>query len=144
MKNTMSLLVLAMALLLVGFVNAGDDIEGWSDTTITGIITDASDNIVVGANVTINCGGNILSADSKANGQYFIYYYNGDCPLLSQFSITAEKDGQLGSDIGTVAHEQVDFNLGIASIQIVPEFGAVIGMLTILSAVGIFFVVRKD
>jgi hypothetical protein len=26
----------------------------------------------------------------------------------------------------------------------VPEFGVVVGMLTILSAVGIFFVVRKD
>lgn len=139
MSKAMSVFVLGMMLILVGFASAGE-----GDTVITGIVYDASDNFVVGANVTINCNGNILSVDSESNGQYVISYNNNECPLLSSFSAIAEKDGMYGSSSGTISHELTNFDLGIADITIVPEFGFFIGMLTMISAVSVFFVVRKD
>jgi hypothetical protein len=37
----------------------------------------------------------------------------------------------------------LDLNLGVVNVPLVPEFGATVGVLTILGALGVFFVVRR-
>ncbi len=143
MKNMINLIMVTVLVFSLGMVVATDDGD-YGNTVITGIVYDASGNIVVGSNVTIDCNGHISSVESGSNGQYVINYENGECPLYSSFFASAEKNGMSGYSSGTVSHELTKFNLGIADITIVPEFGFFMGMLTLLSSIGIFFVVRKE
>ena len=115
-------------------------------TLITGKIYNADFTVEVeGADVQINCNGNIQNFVSEANGQYTVIYDKEVCDAGDSLVVIAEKDGMYGSASGII-HENAIMNnwdLGVVNVAIVPEFGLFMGMLTMLSAMGIFFVVRK-
>ena len=75
MSKAMSVLVLGMMLLLVGFVSAGED--EFKDTKVAGVIYNANTGaLIADANVTVDCNGINKITTSDANGQYSVIYYN--------------------------------------------------------------------
>ena len=55
----------------------------------------------------------------------------------------ASKESLYGSASGTLTNDE-SFDVLVLDIPLVPEFGVVIGILTVFGAVGIFFFVRKN
>jgi hypothetical protein len=58
------------------------------------------------------------------------------------------KDSMMGSEDGSVSMQidsvcQAKLNVGIINVPLIPEFGLLIGSLTVISAVAVFFVVRR-
>jgi hypothetical protein len=105
--------------------------------------------LVTNANVKVTCEGNEIDTTSGAvNGRYKVTFEAGDCNIGSQIIIEAEKDGLTGKNFATVTGGDLGLDLGLGNIEssdvpLVPEFGAIVGVLTVLGALGMFFFVRK-
>src|SRR3989339_228731 len=115
MKKTLMLIVL-MLVFSVGVISA--------KTLIAGKIYNADfTDTISGADVMVNCNGNIQTTESLSDGAY---------------SVTFNETG--------TNHDNAfgDWDLAIVNVPLVPEFSLIIGSLTILSAVGIFFFVRRE
>ncbi|MCK5449344.1 hypothetical protein KAI32_00595 [Candidatus Pacearchaeota archaeon] len=143
MSKTMSVLVLGMMLILVGFASAVVD-DG--STLITGKVYNADfTSVIEGANVEVVCNGYSQFVVSQSNGKYSAIYSKFVCDAGDSLNVVAEKNGMYGSASGIIHEDAIlnNWDLGVVNVAIVPEFGFFIGMLTLLSAVGIFFVVRK-
>jgi len=101
-----------------------------------------------GANVTATCNGNVQSMLSNSEGDYsFIYPETGSegCNAGDSLSVSAVKGDLSGFKEGTIISNVVDgWDLAIVNIPMVPEFGLIVGALTLVSAVGIFFFVRRE
>lgn len=103
---------------------------------------------VSGATVTVTCNGNTLTATSLPNGEYSVLFPIEQCQYGNEVTVTAVKEDLVGTEDGEV---NMTFNLGwncridvgIVNVPLVPEFGIVVGAATLLSAVAIFFVVRR-
>lgn len=121
-------------------------------TLIAGKIYDSPDfenaNAVVGANINVSCNGNIRTTQSLSpDGTYSVTYLNSsECPNNSTVTVTASKDGNSNTETGLV-HDYsapgLDLYVGVVNIALIPEFGVIVGALTILGAVGVFFVIRR-
>jgi hypothetical protein len=119
--------------------------------TIRGNIYDNGTG-VKGAHVEVSCYHNgqwtTKSKTSGKNGKYTVFFRTSKCNLGDTVVVNAEKDGWTGSseDILQATSTTACFTLNAetgASIALIPEFGTVVGIFTILSAVGIFFLIRK-
>jgi hypothetical protein len=114
---------------------------------------------VAEANINVTCEGNVLSATSLSDGTYSVAFdscYSNIrafsdnvlcCHEGENITVWAEKDGISSSGTGIINNFTAvmpDLYLGVVNIALVPEFGLFIGALTIMSAVGIFFMVRKN
>ncbi len=142
MRNAINLVMVTILLASLGMASVSDG------TLITGKIYNADFTVeIAGANVEVTCNGNVQNAVSLSNGKYSVSYDKTDCKAGDSLIVSAEKDGQYAIKSGVV-HENAIVNntwdLGVVNVAIVPEFGFFLGMLTMLSAVGIFFVVRKE
>jgi len=141
MKKTFILAILA--LFVVYSVTAVS-----ASTLIAGKIynSDYSD-VVAGADVDATCNGITLSEVSESDGTYAISFDSEDCEIGDAVSVHAEKDGMYGDKSGTVldgAIFDIPVNdLAIVNVPLIPEFGLMIGTLTAISAIGIFFFVRR-
>ncbi len=120
-------------------------------TIVAGKIYDSPNfetaNAVSGANVDVTCNGNLLTTTSLSDGTYSVAYNSTtDCPNNSNVTVVAEKGGVTSSGTGLV-HDYTavipDIYIGIVNIALIPEFGLIVGTLTVLSAVGVFFLVRR-
>ena len=155
MKNVINfIMVTVLLVLLVGFVGA-------DSTEITGTIYNANTYApIANATVTVNCNDNEQVVVSAVDGQYSAIYNNSDncfgdfstssscnafCVEGDSLIETAVKDGMTGMNTGIVGDDpsEENWDLGIIHVPMVPEFGFFLGILTMISAVGIFFVVRK-
>jgi hypothetical protein len=154
MKKTFGLFILATMLLTVGFASASVPVCATFETTfVSGIITDATNGnaAVAGASVTVDCNGNLEYATSDALGGYEVQYTTAECPLNSAVSVSATYDGLNGNSNSVswsslnqqVGCLQLIVNVACADVPLVPEFGTLVGVLTALGAVGVFFVVRR-
>ena len=138
-----------MALMLIGMFVFSFGLAS-AKTLVAGKIYNADySDTVVGATVAVSCDNGIIvsvkNTTSQADGSYGVDFLEVDCEDGDTLSVYAEKDGMTGMEIGVINNDVfADWDLAIVNVPLVPEFGFVIGMLTILSAVGIFFVVRKD
>jgi hypothetical protein len=119
-------------------------------TIIAGKIYDGANfetaNVVADAKVEATCNGNLLETTSLADGTYSVAYETTACPDASLVTVVAEKDGFTSSGTGLVHDYRAvmpEMYLGIVNVPLLPEFGAVIGILTCVSAIGVFFVVRR-
>jgi hypothetical protein len=107
---------------------------------------------VLNANVEITCHGDsgdvVKNVSTGALGFYGAIFSQDDCREGDLVSVKAWKNDLSGLEEGFVQYgfESCNLNLDVAFINVplVPEFGVVVGLLTMISAVGIFFVVRKD
>ena len=143
------LLVLAMlfgilAVLALSLVSA--------KTLIAGKIynSDYSDTIA-GASVQVTCvhGGasNVRATTSLSDGTYAVTYEEeGDdaCNNNDEVTVYAEKDGLSGSKTGIVNKDVVqDWDISILNVAIIPEFGLFVGILTLMSSLAMFLIIRR-
>lgn len=132
-----------MAFFVVGMVSVSAFIcEGPS--AVTGQVFDNAANPVVGATVTVDCNGNILTDTSGENGTYYVVYSCAECNYLDNVNVQASKDDMSGSADGQMCDaQQCYFPLGIVDVKI-PEFGVVAGLVAMIGAIGIVAYKRKD
>lgn len=99
---------------------------------------------VPGAAVTVNCEGSVRSATTNGGGDYAVTYSKSDCANTDSVTVTASKDGNIGSKDGTVYNWSADIDLAIVNVVIsVPEFGLIPGALAALTSTGIFLNLRR-
>ena len=151
MERLLTLIMLGMFLMSVSVVSA--------ETLIAGKIYNADySDTVYNATVEVTCNGNLETTDSLSDGTYEVTYDESNCQSGDDLSVYAVCTGfqctetDSGNNIvgantlGGTIHDEVfhGYDLGIVNVPLVPEFGLIIGLLTILSAVGIFFFVRRE
>ena len=118
-------------------------------TLIAGKIYNADySDTISGADVLVTCDGTPHSlVTSSSDGTYSVTYDDEEqCGYGDTLNVYAEKDGLSGYKEGTI-HENAfdtDWDLAIVNVPLVPEFGFFIGGLTIVSAIAVFFFVRKQ
>jgi len=141
MKKAFSILIFGIMLIsLLGAVNA--------QTVVGGTIYDANyQNKISGAHVVVVCNGNTLETNSISDGSYSVAYNTSEeCEYGDNLRVDATKGDLSGSAEGTIQFNDVggtSLDVGIYNVPLVPEFGAIVAGLTILSALGVFFIVRK-
>ena len=119
-------------------------------TIIAGKIYDSPNfetaNGVSGAVVSVTCNSVTHNTTSLSDGTYSVTFAPGE----NCFNITASAFATKNNIASPVQKANIQdytsqFNLylGIINIALVPEFSLGIGTLTVLSALGVFFFVRK-
>jgi len=148
MKKLLSLFVLATVLLTVGFVSA--TVPGCTSQTVVGgtIYQDVITNGIVGANVEVTCNGATLYTTSVTDGAYSVNFDCSVCDYGDAVTVHATKEGLSGDNSGAVDMTWqipcgIQLDVGIVNVPLVPEFGAVVAVLTVMGALGAFFVVRR-
>lgn len=149
MKTKFILATLVLSLLVVASIAAANAAVGYN-TVIAGKIYDGPDfetaSGVEGANVNVTCNGNVKTTTSLDDGTYSVIFTETECPGDSTgVLVVAEKDGVSNSGTGNV-HDytsSIGVYLGVVNVALIPEFGLVIGALTLVSAIGVFFFVRR-
>jgi len=152
-NKTFGLMITAMLILSISMISATPICATVETTYISGIITDQTNgNVPVsGASVNVNCNGNIQTTTSDSNGSYSVQYSASECGNGDNVVVSATHNGLSGSnndatwytENSTIGCLQLIVDVACANVPLVPEFGIAIGGLTILSAVGIFFFVRR-
>lgn len=147
MKKILALSFLALFLVAsIAMVSAQDGYK----TLIAGKIYDSPDfetaGAVSGATVYVTCNSITKTATSKIDGTYSIEY----TPEEGCYNIQASAYATLGAVTSNTMTADIQnytqsFNLylGVINIALIPEFGVFVGALTLLSAVGVFFLVRR-
>lgn len=145
MKKVMAFVLIGMFVLSLGLVSA--------KTMISGVIYNADyTEKIANASVTVTCDHNgdigVQNTESLADGIYGVIFNetgSNSCNNGDILTVYAEKGSLTGIQSGEIRENFMgDWDVGIVNVPLVPEFGFYMGMLTILSAVGIFFVVRKE
>jgi len=148
-KNLALVSFLVLGVMLLGFASAtttcGDG------TTIPLTVVDGKtllkgniDSPVWNAAVTVICNGHTLTTESSNLGTYGVTFYDYQCPCGSEVNVSAIKGSLSGSNSAPVENGIVLWlPMAVVNVPMVPEFGVFAGALTLLSAVGIFFMVRR-
>ncbi len=129
-------------------------IAGVSATTLINGVIYSSNHItfVSGANVSIACTHrdiiNYKNSISISDGSYGASFLESKCDEGDSVTVIASK-GDLSGIKTKVVQNKIDYpgvsvNLAVVNVAMTPEFGFFLGTLTLISVVGIFFVVRRD
>ncbi len=154
MKKLLSLFVLASLLLVIGFASATEPACSSERTLISGVVYIGEDmsNVVPGANVLVICyhgdEENTLPAVlTDENGLYSVSFKSEECDYLDIITVIADKGDLEGENTGQVTNEYsfscMKLNAGNVNVPLVPEFGTIVGIVTALGALGVFFIVRQ-
>ena len=114
------------------------------------VIDNANAKGIVGAYVHVECNGYELERLSTHSGYYAVFFAQEHCQLGDTVTVTSSYGDLYGVKTGIIDQnlEQwfavVDMDLTRIDVPLVPEFGMIVGALTIVSAIGVFFVVRRD
>jgi hypothetical protein len=90
-----------------------------------------------------------MNATSQADGAYSVSYLDEvTCHEGSELSVHAFKEGVGENTVAGEIHDNYpvpewNLNLGVVNVPLVPEFGLVAGLTTVLGALGAFFLVRR-
>ncbi len=162
MKKINVLIVLSVIFLVgLGFVAACEDGEPScvpvEKTLVKGEVTYAdSGDEAARAIVEVTCfhDGEEYSRTTKTlkygewKGWYFVYFPQSQCVSGDEVVVKATKGDLIGEMKGIVEDFRTgkcfDLDLARVDVPLVPEFGTVIAMLTALSALGVFFIVRRS
>lgn len=151
----LGVLIVAVMLSSVSFISANFAMAsiGGPKTLVNGeIYYAANGDPVIGATVSVECNHNngvsktkATSVLSKSDGTYFVIFNQKlECDEDDVVTVTATKDGITGTNTGVVHNGVVgSLDVAVVNVPMVPEFGTFVGVLTVLGAVGVFFVVRK-
>lgn len=151
MKKILAITAFAFFLVLAtGIASAGCAKEA---TTYVGgkIYQNSLDNGISDAQVTVICNSMFKNATSSNDGSYSVQFDDSSCSLGNIVYVNAVKDALTGSNSSLINFQQnvtvgcIDFtlNVGCVDVPLIPEFGIVIGLMTIIGAGLVFFVVRK-
>jgi hypothetical protein len=124
-----------------------------TQTIVAGQVYDVTKNStpIDWAKVTITCEHNGTNhtqyTKTDLHGYYGVVYPNTQCTFGDKVNVLAEKDSMKGFGSGYVDKHLggpcVGIDIAFVFVPVVPEFGLIVGALTILSAAGIFFYVRR-
>ena len=143
MNKTFSAMILGLMLVaMLGVVSAA------TTTAIAGKIYNADFSATEsGAAVIVSCNNINQTTTSLSDGAYSVQYSSEVCHEGGKLIVYASKVNVGSNRVAGEIHDNViqgfDLNLGVVNVPLVPEFGATVGVLTILGALGVFFVVRK-
>lgn len=153
MKKALLFAAILTAVMFVSSVSAIVPTTCTETTIVGGTIYEGDiSNGVSGADVDVTCTHNgadttISGITSGSNGEYSVAFDCGSCAYGDEVSVSATKDSKNGEEDGSITMTYgfcgLTLNVGIVNVPLIPEFGLVIGTLTALCAVGIFFFVRK-
>lgn len=149
MKKAFMLPVLACLLLVVSMAMVSavtcDD-----KTLIAGKIYNSANfetaDAVPDATVYVTCNSIQKNTTSLIDGTYSVEYAPGEGCCFTKASAYAEKGGVTSNTMTADVQDYTqnfDLYLGVINIALIPEFGFFIGGLTLLSAIGVFFLVRR-
>ncbi len=141
MRKMLGVLVLGMFVLSFGMISATS-----FGTIVAGTIyAENSGAPVEGAYVEVTCDGNTETTTSSVGGYYEFTLSESVCSGDNEISVFASHPSY-GSNVktGFACSQGCSWDVAIIHVPLVPEFGVVVGMLTMLSAVAVFFVARKD
>jgi hypothetical protein len=161
MNKTFILPILALFLVLsVSYVSACS-YNDHSDCLVTQTIVEGrvyyedTNQSAGNASVAIECSHNGTVYTKNAHsinsgllkGTYFVIFPQDQCIAGDEVTVSAVKNGLNGEEEGTIkdwiSRRCLDVDVGIVNIPLVPEFGLIVGTLTIASAIVVFFVVRR-
>jgi len=95
------------------------------------------------ADVNVECNGIELYVMSKEDGTYVADFTGTGCSVGDTVNVYACKDGMgCGRNGGVVNEWGATLDVAIVNVSI-PEFSLAVGIITALSAVGIFFILRR-
>jgi hypothetical protein len=124
-----------------------EETQTTDSTIIAGIIYNSDyTKPVSGANVIVNCNGIIQTKTSLDDGSYSATYDENMCGSSDEVSVYASHpDYGEGEEAGNIYNDfpAMNINLAVINVPLVPEFGKIIGGLTVLGALSVFFIVRK-
>ena len=116
---------------------------------------------IEGADVSVTCnhpagenaGNYTLSDISNSDGTYGVKFpetYDVEeeliCGIGDEVTVSAVKGALSGEEKGIVWDGEVfgiDLGLGVVNVPLIPEFGFIVGGLTLISALAVFFVIRR-
>ena len=103
---------------------------------------------VEGADVWVTCNEETIQTTSGADGAYSVNFDCEVCDYGDAVTVHATKEGLSGDNSGAVDMTWqipcgIQLDVGIVNVPLVPEFGAVVAVLTVMGALGAFFVVRR-
>ena len=146
----LALLVLSSLAMVSAIVPVCATVE---TTFVSGVITDATNGNapVDGADVTVDCNGNVKATTSDSSGGYEVQYDPSECDYGDPVSVSASYGGLNGesddvdwytenSQIGCL---EMIINVACVDVPLVPEFGIIVAGMTVLGALGAFFLVRR-
>lgn len=145
MKNKQLLTLVILPLLLILTMSAIS-----AKTIVAGKIYNADYSYTIAdANVTVSCvhgsNTNVKNNQSLSEGTYSVLFPSADCNQGDSVTVSAVKGSLYGSKTGIVNVELPDsWDLAVVNVPLVPEFGVFVGVLTVLSAIGVFFIIRKN
>lgn len=119
-----------------------------SQTVVGGTIyQEELSNGIEGAGVWVTCNGETLYTTSIEDGVYSVDFDCDVCDYGDPVTVHATYQDLTGESLGEINMKSetslgTELNVGIVNVPLVPEFGTVVGILTFLGAMGVFFVVR--
>lgn len=139
-KYLVCLVFMSVVMFLVGAVDAT------SSTLIAGKIYNADfSETISNASVIVTCNGTVMSTISLDDGSYSVTYLQADCAYGSDLSVAGTKGDLHGYSEGVINDDAfMGWDLAIVNVPLVPEFGVFVGFMTLLSAIGVFFFVRRE
>jgi len=147
------LLVSSLLILIVGvsFIsgNSRGYAVGGTDTIVEGDVFYSLGGVASFAEVVVECETipvkRSITETCDENGHYRVVFNDADnCNNGAVVSVYAiDKDGLDGLKSGRIMLYSEEVDIELYNGAVVPEFGVIVGLITILGAVGIFFVVRR-
>jgi hypothetical protein len=158
-KKLLTILIVGVFLMSLGFVSA---ICPQNQTDIGGTVYIAGSNTTVsGASVEVLCvtgSGNISKSDTTGgSGAYDVFFSDTETPFCNTGDtviVTATSGSLSGTTVGVIGTNpgipydiengcKIHVNVEVVDVPLIPEYGLVAGLATVMGAVGIFFYVRR-
>ncbi len=120
-------------------------------TVVGGVVYTDGMAATANASVEISCTHNGLVSNKTTttinNGVYSVQFLDDRCNSGDNVSVVASKGDLSGTSSGLVINGEamgLSVNISFRNVFMTPEFSFYMGLLTLIAAVGVFFVVRKD
>ncbi len=135
-------LPLLALMVLPGVLASVDD----KPTVVGGIIYNSDHTgVVEGASVVVTCNSVSRPAFTASDGTYSVAFSTKEnCDDGDTVTVTATKDDLTGTSTGKVHDYALVVNIAIIDVVMTPEFGVIMGVLTLVASAGIFFYVRRN
>lgn len=146
-KTYVLMFAVLMTVTLAGLVNAVS--EGDKVVVAGKIYQDNFASTVAGAIVNVTCADTTLQTTSLGDGAYVVKFDSWDCNIAdapvsvdaTSGSMTGHSEGQIHD--GALLGLDCGLDFAVVNVNLIPEFSLLVGTLTVISAIAVFFVIRR-